>query len=209
VNDGVFSARIGSADELRSLYRDPSSLGLLLVLPGRDETLRIDGDACVTTDPDVLGLWDDELRAPEIAIGIEVANAFIHCAKSFRRGRVWDTSSWSQLDAPDACEVLVSNLGLEMDPADVRRVAETEYAADLDAERLAWPEVTRRPRGPRCTVAPHGGWCRRAEVGRADPGARAGVEHRYADARARSSRNPRVLQRAGRGGPRIDVRRDR
>ncbi|MEA3215160.1 MAG: uncharacterized protein QOJ19_1316, partial [Acidimicrobiia bacterium] len=50
--------------------------GLLVLIPGKDETLRIEGPACVTTDPHVLALWDDELRRPKAALGIEVAAAF-------------------------------------------------------------------------------------------------------------------------------------
>ena len=82
------------------------NVGLLFVIPGRDETLRLEGKAVLTTDPALLALWDDELRTPKVAIGIEVRTAYMHCAKAFRRGRVWDAESWSELDAPDACELL-------------------------------------------------------------------------------------------------------
>lgn len=80
--------------------------GLLFVIPGRDETLRLEGRAVLTTDPELLGLWDDELRTPKVAIGITVRTAYMHCAKAFRRGRVWDAASWDELDPPDACELL-------------------------------------------------------------------------------------------------------
>jgi PPOX class probable FMN-dependent enzyme len=80
--------------------------GLLFVIPGRDETLRLEGKAVLTTDPSLLALWDDELRTPKVAIGVEVGTAYMHCAKAFRRGRVWDADSWDELDAPDACELL-------------------------------------------------------------------------------------------------------
>lgn len=83
-----------------------SNAGLLFVIPGRDETLRLEGTAVLTTDPELLALWDDELRRPKVAIGLEVRTAYMHCAKSFRRGRVWDAASWDELDAPDACELL-------------------------------------------------------------------------------------------------------
>ena len=92
-------------------------VGLLFLIPGRDETLRVDGRAWVTVDPAVLELWDAELARPKTAIGVEVHHAFIHCAKSFRRGRVWDASSWVELTgAPDACELLISHVGLEAEP---------------------------------------------------------------------------------------------
>ncbi len=110
--------------------------GLLFVIPGRDETLRVEGDACLTTDPEVLSLWDDELRAPRVAIGIRVRTVYIHCAKSFRRGRVWDPASWAELaDAPDACALLVEQVGLDVDPAVIRQNLEAGYAKDLREER--------------------------------------------------------------------------
>ena len=112
-------------------------VGLLFLIPGRDETLRVDGRAWITVDPTVLELWDAELRRPKTAIGVEVHHAFIHCAKAFRRGRVWDTGSWGELTgAPDACELLISHVGLDAEPAEVRASMEEEYALDLAEESV-------------------------------------------------------------------------
>ena len=50
-------------------------------------------------------------------------------------GRVWDPASWAELaGAPDACELLISHIGLEVGPADVRASLEDNYAQDLAAE---------------------------------------------------------------------------
>jgi uncharacterized protein len=106
--------------------------GLLMLVPGHDETLRIDGAASVTTDPEVLGLWDDELRRPKVAIGIEVHAAFIHCAKAFRRGHVWEPSSWpAEGGAPDGCDLIVSHLQLSKTPAELREGFEEGYRQGL------------------------------------------------------------------------------
>ncbi len=112
-------------------------VGLLFLIPGRDETLRVEGRAWITVDPGVLGLWDAELARPKTAIGVEVQHAFIHCAKSFRRGRVWDVRLWAELTgAPDACEVLISHVGLDADPAEIRASLEETYARDLAEETV-------------------------------------------------------------------------
>lgn len=122
-------------DSLTNLVANPQA-GLLLVLPGQDETLRIEGDAVLTTDPAILSLWDDEVRRPKIAIGITVRTAYIHCAKSFRRGRVWDSASWEELAAaPDACEMLVGQLDLDIDASVIRDSLEEGYRTDLESER--------------------------------------------------------------------------
>ncbi len=122
-------------DSLQNIVAN-SHAGLLFVIPGRDETLRVEGDAYLTTDPPLLRLWDDELRTPRVAIGIRVRTVYIHCAKSFRRGRVWDPGSWTELaDAPDACAVLIEQVGLDIDPAVIRQNLEMGYARDLREEQ--------------------------------------------------------------------------
>ena len=106
--------------------------GLLFLMPGRDETLRIDGPAWITTDPEILSLWSGELREPKAAIGIEAHATFIHCAKAFRRGRVWDPASWSDYDgAPDGCDLIVSHLGLDKTPEEIRVGFEAGYTKQL------------------------------------------------------------------------------
>jgi PPOX class probable FMN-dependent enzyme len=123
-------------DTLENILANPH-VGVLFVLPGRDETLRVEGEATLTTDPGVLAAWDGELRRPKVAIGVEVGEVFIHCAKSFRRGQVWEPASWaSYADAPDACELLVEGLGLEATVEEVRASLEKGYAHDLEAERV-------------------------------------------------------------------------
>ena len=122
-------------DTLENVLANPHT-GLLFVLPGRDETLRVEGTAHVTTDPGVLGLWDGELRRPKVAIGIEVGEVFAHCAKAFRRAEVWDPSTWDRYrDAPAACELLVEGLGLDVDREAMRADLEAGYARDLRRER--------------------------------------------------------------------------
>ena len=84
-----------SIDSLRGLITNPH-VGLLFVLPGRNETVRVDGQAWVTTDPEVLAALQGESRRPRSAIGVEVRHAFVHCPKSFNRARVWDTRTWER-----------------------------------------------------------------------------------------------------------------
>ncbi len=76
--------------------------GVLMVVPGKNETLRINGPAAITTDPDLLAGFTKELRPPKVAIVIETAEIYGHCAKAFRRGHLWEPSTWETLGAaPD------------------------------------------------------------------------------------------------------------
>ena len=106
-------------------------VGLLFVLPGRDETLRVDGRAWVSVADELRDRFP-EVRRPVSVLAVEVASAFIHCAKSFRRGRVWEQASWAELEAPTALELLACHLSLDqpIDPA----AMEKGYAADLAAD---------------------------------------------------------------------------
>lgn len=71
-----------------------SGVGLLFLIPGMDETLRINGFACVTTDPSVLDACAVMDRRPRAAIGVTVTQQYMHCAKAFRRSELWNVGSW-------------------------------------------------------------------------------------------------------------------
>ncbi len=105
---------------------------LLVLVPGKDETLRLNGEAWVVTDPAVLDRWDDELRRPTTAIVIRADEVFMHCAKAFRRSNLWDPASWDSLaDAPDGLDVLQAQGLVATNDAATREFLEQSYAADL------------------------------------------------------------------------------
>jgi hypothetical protein len=67
-------------------------LGLLFMVPGFDETLRVNGHAVLSTDPADLAFCADERRSPLLVIRVEVESVYLHCAKAFMRSQLWDTS---------------------------------------------------------------------------------------------------------------------
>ena len=71
-----------------------SGVGLLFLVPGVDETLRVNGRACVTTDPSVLDACAVKDRRPKAAIGVTVTQQYTHCAKAFRRSELWKPETW-------------------------------------------------------------------------------------------------------------------
>jgi hypothetical protein len=118
-------------DSLRAVV-STGRAGLLVVVPGKDETLRINGPAWVTTEPLVIDLWSDELRRPTTAIVVRTDEVFMHCAKAFRRGKVWDPTSWDELaDAPDGLDVLNAQGLVATNDAATREFLEQSYADDL------------------------------------------------------------------------------
>ena len=126
------------ADSISNIVLNPH-VGLLFVLPGRDETLRVNGRAWLTTEDAVLDGFTAELRRPKAAIGVEVVDAFVHCAKAFRRGRVWEPVSWAPDAAPSAAELLACHIDLDVTPEQLAANLENGYARELAAERANAP----------------------------------------------------------------------
>lgn len=83
-------------DSLSNLVAN-SGIALLFVVPGLDWTLRVNGCATITMDPDVLDACALAEVRPNVAIGVDVATAYLHCAKSFQRGAVWKPENWPDL----------------------------------------------------------------------------------------------------------------
>lgn len=63
--------------------------GLLFLLPGVDETLRINGTAELSDDPALLELAREQRRLPKLVIRIRVEEAYLHCAKALMRSKLW------------------------------------------------------------------------------------------------------------------------
>lgn len=86
--------RIGNnrIDTFENLASDPR-IGLLFLVPGHRETLRVNGKAYLTEDTDVLTRLEAEGKAPKLAIIVEVEEVFIHCGRAVLRSRLWDPSS--------------------------------------------------------------------------------------------------------------------
>ena len=76
-------------DSLTNILDNPS-VGLLFIIPGFDDTLRVNGRASLSTDPDLLQTMCVNDRVPTLAIIVRVDEVFMHCAKAFRRSHLWD-----------------------------------------------------------------------------------------------------------------------
>ena len=71
-------------DGMKNILTNPH-IGLLFLVPGREETLRINGRASVTREPALLARLTARGKTPLLAIGVEVEQCFLHCPKAFRR----------------------------------------------------------------------------------------------------------------------------
>ena len=75
---------------------DTGQLGLLFMLPGFDETLRVNGQAMLSTEPSALQQCADARRTPVLVIRVRVQAVYLHCAKAFMRAQLWNPSRHAQ-----------------------------------------------------------------------------------------------------------------
>jgi len=118
-------------DSHTNLVSQPE-VGVLFVVPGMDETLRVNGRATLTTDPAVLDATTVDGRRPHIAIGVDVERCYIHCGKALRRGGLWEPSTWPSAEArPSAACILHDHLQLDVEPSVLQTSLEADYEATL------------------------------------------------------------------------------
>jgi uncharacterized protein len=85
------------ADGYRNLLDDPH-VGLLFLIPGRGDTLRINGRARLVRDAPFFDEMVVKGHRPLLAVVVEIDEVFHHCSKAFLRSELWAPETWS----PDA-----------------------------------------------------------------------------------------------------------
>ncbi len=120
-------------DSLRNIVNFPWA-GLLMIVPGQDETLRINGPAALSTDPELLAGFTTELRTPKLALVIETAEVYGHCAKAFKRGNMWRPEAWDPADqTPDLATMYACVWNL--DETEIRKDLAESYVEGLALDR--------------------------------------------------------------------------
>ena len=116
-------------DSYRNLVDHPYA-GVLMMVPGKEETVRINGPAAISTDPELLAGFTKELRVPKLAVIIETDQLFGHCAKALRRGKLWQPEAWGAgADAPDLARMYAADW--QMDEGELRQILAGSYDDDL------------------------------------------------------------------------------
>lgn len=114
-------------DSLINIVSNPN-VGMLFIIPGFDDTLRVNGKARLVVDPALLETMSVNGRSPKVAILVKVSSVFMHCAKAFRRSHLWDPDRFQdRSDMPSLMNII-------LDQSNSAPTAESEMKA-LD-ERL-------------------------------------------------------------------------
>lgn len=89
---------------------DDDRVGLIFLIPGKGETLRISGRAQIVRDPPVLRRLTHKGRPPLLAIVVTVHRAFFHCAKCMIRSGLWNPDEWPGTDhLPSLAQTMVDH----------------------------------------------------------------------------------------------------
>lgn len=104
-------------------------VGLIFLIPGIDETLRINGSAAISTDAVLLDRFNDE-RVKTVMV-VEVEECFLHCAKAFMRSKLWQAESYiDNKNFPSMGQMLKDQIKSE-EEAESREAMIERYQPDL------------------------------------------------------------------------------
>ncbi|MGY1720497.1 MULTISPECIES: pyridoxamine 5'-phosphate oxidase family protein [unclassified Blastococcus] len=118
------------ADGFRNILANPH-VGLVYLLPGRGDTLRINGRARLVRDDVLLGRMVVQGHRPVLAMVVEVEQVFHHCAKAFLRSGLWEPDTWGAHDVPSRPRIAqaLERRGERLE--DIERYYGEQYTAGL------------------------------------------------------------------------------
>ena len=118
-------------DSMQNLIDRPG-VGLLFMIPGVDETLRINGRAGLRTDDALIELCAHERRRPRLVIAVKVQEAYLHCAKALKRSKLWDPATRVERGALPSLGKMILDQAKSAEPvAEVEARIEQAYREKL------------------------------------------------------------------------------
>jgi uncharacterized protein len=110
----AFADRRGNRrlDSMRNIIQRPC-VGMLFIVPGQRDTLRVNGTAQIVTEAPYLPRLTMRDVVPQLAIEVRVEELYLHCGKAFARSSLWDPSTWPERGTvPSAGQMARSQLGI-------------------------------------------------------------------------------------------------
>ena len=84
-------------DTFANILENPQ-VGLMFIVPGRREVVRVSGSAQIVSDPDLMESMAVNGKSPKFAILVHVEEAFFHCGKAIIRSGLWTPDKWGPVD---------------------------------------------------------------------------------------------------------------
>ena len=113
-------------DTMTNIIENPN-VGLLFLVPGFDDTLRVNGKATIVRDDALAQAAVVNGKEPKVGIRVEVQEAFLHCAKAFKRSRLWDEESrQNRREMPSLGRMILEQTAPPQEPPTEETVKETD-----------------------------------------------------------------------------------
>lgn len=110
---------------------ETKKVGILFLIPGVDETLRINGSASISTNRKYLELFPFEQNEPKTFIIIKIEEVFLHCAKAFMRSKLWHKDALLNRDEFPTMGRMLKDQLKAVEPAESHQDMIKRYQKDL------------------------------------------------------------------------------
>jgi len=118
------------ADGFRNILANPR-VGLIFIVPGSPDTLRINGRARLVREAPFLDEMVVRGNRPVLALVVEVEQVFLHCPRAFMRSRLWDPATWDPGALPGTAELVKRVQDVEESLEELREYYGPSYASRL------------------------------------------------------------------------------
>ncbi len=116
---------------LKNILENPQ-VGVLFLLPGTEETLRINGSAEIHAAPEILDRLAARGKPAIVAIRVDIKECFFHCAKAFKRSNLWKQETWPERFRISFGQMLAPRVGGgEKEAAQIDAIVEEDYRHGL------------------------------------------------------------------------------
>lgn len=119
------------ADGYRNILSNPH-VGLIFVIPGRGDTLRVNGRAQLVSDAPFFDVLSVHGHRPTLAVVVDVEDVFFHCSKAFLRSELWQPTTW----APEATVPRRAVIAHEVEPSGMTITELDDYYGPSYADKL-------------------------------------------------------------------------
>ncbi|MBV1908464.1 MAG: pyridoxamine 5'-phosphate oxidase family protein [Kangiellaceae bacterium] len=116
--------RLGNrkGDSIENILQNPK-VGLIFLIPGKSETLRVSGTATIVRDIELRESMVVQEKIPDFAIVVHVEEAFFHCSKCMIRSQLWEHECWPSLEGlPRLAETMVDAGKLEISESEMHDI---------------------------------------------------------------------------------------
>ncbi|MDR7316655.1 MSMEG_1061 family FMN-dependent PPOX-type flavoprotein [Brevibacillus nitrificans] len=108
----IYPERMGNrrVDSMLNILENPQ-IGMIFVIPGLEEVLRINGTATLTKNAELLDQQEWKGKTLNIGVVVKVEECFIHCPRAFKQAGIWNTASWPEKETvPSILEMFRAHL---------------------------------------------------------------------------------------------------